>query len=131
MDLLFCLERIVSDFRHLFNSQNFTLFHAFIFGLIANPSGGTLTCLYQSSPSQTRYWSFVKFLSRGKCNADAVAILLIKRIQQHFKHSVYVYDETKAHKTGNAQWGLHFFRNFSYHRHLLNNTLEKNADIQQ
>ena len=131
MDLLFCLERIVSDFRHLFNSQNFTLFHAFIFGLIANPSGGTLTRLYQSSPSQTRYWSFVKFLSRGKCNADAVAILLIKRIQQHFKHSVYVYDETKAHKTGNVQWGLHFFRNFSYQRHLLNNTLEKNADIQQ
>ena len=81
MDLLFCLEHIISDFRHLFNSQNFRLFHAFIFGLIANPGGGTLTRLYQSSPSQTRYWSFVKFLSRGKWNADAVAILLIKRIQ--------------------------------------------------
>ena len=120
MDLLFCLEGIISDFRHLFNSQNFMLFHAFIFGLIANPGGGTLTRLYQSSPSQTRYWSFVKFLSRGKWNADAVAILLIKRIQQHFKHSVYVYDETKADKTGNAQWGLHFFRNFSYQRRRVN-----------
>ncbi|MCY3741673.1 MAG: hypothetical protein OXH00_11690 [Candidatus Poribacteria bacterium] len=36
MDLLFCLGDILSDFRHLFNQQNFALFKAFIFGFIAN-----------------------------------------------------------------------------------------------
>ena len=30
-----------------------------------------------------------------------------------FTQWVYVYDETKALKTGKSQWGLHFFRNFS------------------
>ena len=120
MNLLFCLGDILSDFRHLFNQQNFALFQAFIFGFIANRGNGTLTELYQSSASQTRYWSFPKFLSRGKWNADAVAALLIKRIQHLFDDSVYVYDETKALKTGKSQWGLHFFRNFSYQRHRVN-----------
>ena len=122
MDLLLCLERILSDFRHLFNSQNFSLFCGFIFGFIGNPTGtGTLTRLYQSSASKTRYWSFVKFLSRGKWEvSDAVAALLIKQIQQAFANWVYVYDETKALKTGKAQWGLHFFRNFSYQKHRVN-----------
>ena len=49
MDLLFCLRDILSDFRHLFNQQNFTVFQAFIFGFIANKGTGTLTDLYQSS----------------------------------------------------------------------------------
>ena len=120
MDLLFCLESILSDFRHLFNQQNFALFQAFIFGFIANRGNGTLTELYQSSASETRYWSFPKFLSRGKWNADAVAALLIKHIQHLFDDSVYVYDETKALKTGKSQWGLHFFRNHSYQRHRVN-----------
>ena len=61
MDLLFCLERILTDFRHLFNSQNrIMLFEAFIIGLITDTQGGTLTHLYQASASQTRYWSFPK-----------------------------------------------------------------------
>ena len=121
MDLLFCLRDILSEFRHLFNQQSFALFQAFIFGLIANKgTPGTLTSLYQCSGSQTRYWSFPKFLSRGKWNADAVAAVLIKRIQNVFGDWVYVYDETKALKTGKSQWGLHFFRNFSYHRHRVN-----------
>ena len=120
MDLLFCLRDILSDFRHLFNQQNFTLFQAFIFGFIANSGNGTLTELYQSSGSQTQYWSFPKFLSRGKWNADAVAALLIKRIQHLFEDWVYVYDETKALKTGKTQWGLHFFRNCSYQKHRVN-----------
>ncbi len=64
MDLLLCLESILSDFRHLFNQQNFALFQAFIFGFIANRGNGTLTELYQSSASETKYWSFPKFLSR-------------------------------------------------------------------
>ena len=120
MDLLLHLERIISDFRHLFNQQNFALFQAFIFGFIANRGNGTLTELYQSSASKTQYWSFPKFLSRGKWNADAVAAVLIRRIQQSFSTWVYVYDETKALKTGASQWGLHFFRNFSYQRHRVN-----------
>ena len=120
MDLLFCLGDILSDFRHLFNQQNFALFEAFIFGFIANRGTGTLTELYQCSASETRYWSFPKFLSRGKWNADAVAALLIRRIQGLYGTWVYAYDETKALKTGKSQWGLHFFRNCSYQRHRVN-----------
>ena len=120
MNLLFCLGDILSDFRLLFNQQNFLLFEAFIFGFIANRGNATLTELYQCSASETKYWSFPKFLSRGKWSADAVAALLIKRIQPLFKEWVYVYDETKALKTGNSQWGLHFFRNFSYQKHRVN-----------
>ena len=120
MDLLFCLGDILSDFRHLFNQQNFALFQAFIFGFIANKGNGTLTYLYQSSGSETKYWSFPKFLSRGQWNADAVAAVLIRRIQHLFRDWVYVYDETKALKTGKCQWGLHFFRNFSYQKHRVN-----------
>ena len=120
MNLLFCLEGILSDFRHLFNQQNFALFQAFIFGFIANRGNGTLTDLYQSSASETKYWSFPKFLSRGQWNADAVAAVLVKRIQRDFPSWVYVYDETKALKTGMAQWGLHFFRNFSYQKRRVN-----------
>ena len=120
MDLLFCLRDILSDFRHLFNQQNFALFKAFIFGFIANRGSGRLTELYQSGASETKYWSFPKFLSRGQWNADAVAALLIRRIQRLFQEWVYVYDETKALKTGKTQWGLHFFRNFSYQKHHVN-----------
>ena len=50
MDLLFCLDRILTDFRHLFNTQNFVLFCAFIIGLIANSGRGTVTNIYQASP---------------------------------------------------------------------------------
>ncbi len=120
MTLLFCLEDILSNFRHLFNQQNFALFQAFIFGFIANRGNATLTDLYQCSASETQYWSFPKFLSRGKWNADAVAGVLIRGIQHYFPDWVYVYDETKALKTGIAQWGLHFFRNFSYQKRRVN-----------
>ena len=116
MDLLFCLRDILSDFRHLFNQQNFALFEAFIFGFIANSGRGTLTELYPCSASETKYWSFPKFLSRGHWNADAVAGVLIRRIQHNFREWVYVYDNTKALKTGTSHWGLHFFRNFSYQK---------------
>ena len=121
MPLLLHLESIVSDFRHLFNHQNFVLFQAFVFGFMTQTNGGALTHLYQSSSSQSRYWSFPKFLSRGKWDADAVAMWLIKRIQHVFADWVYVYDTTRALKTGKSQWGLHFFRNFSYHsKHRVN-----------
>ena len=63
MELLFYLKTILSEFRHLFNAQNFSLFQAFIIGLMTHTDGGVLTHLYQASTSQTRYWSFPKFLS--------------------------------------------------------------------
>ena len=121
MDLLFCLKSILSDFRHLFNKQNYTLFCEFIYGLINTPGNpGTLTSIYQASGSEKRYWSLPKFLSRGKWDADAVGVSLIKQIQQRFQHWIFVYDTSKALKTGEAQWGLHFFRNFSYQKHRVN-----------
>ena len=120
MHLLLHLESILSDFRFMFNSQNFALFQAFIYGFITHTREGTLTQLYQSSASQTRYWSFPKFLSRGKWDPDAVAAHLIGYIQGIFDTWVYVYDETQALKTGDSQWGLHFFRNFSYQKHRVN-----------
>ena len=60
MNLLLHLESILSDFRFMFNSQNFALFQAFIYGFITHTREGTLTQLYQSSASQTRYWSLPK-----------------------------------------------------------------------
>ena len=120
MNLLFCLGDILSDFRHLFNQQNFALFQAMICGFIGNTHGGTLTRLYQSSFSETKYWSFTKFLSRGVWDVDAVAARLIEKIQEVFTHWVYVYDLTSALKTGKKQYGLHFFRNFKYQKGRLN-----------
>ena len=120
MNLLLHLESILSDFRHLFNSQNFALFQALIVGFMTQTNGGALTHLYQSSPSKTRYWSFPKFFSRGNWDSDAVAACLLKRIQQVFPDWVYVYDETHAQKMGASQYGLHFFRNFKYQRRSVN-----------
>ena len=77
MPLLLHLESILSDFRFMFNSQNFALFEAFLYGFMTDTGGGALTQLYQSSASQTRYGSMPKFLSRGKWDTDAVAVHLI------------------------------------------------------
>ena len=38
-------NRILTDFRHLFNTQNFALFHAVIIGLIAHSGRGTVTSI--------------------------------------------------------------------------------------
>ena len=43
-----------------------------------------------------------------------------KTTSTDFAAWVYVYDTTKALKTGKSQWGLHFFRNFSYQKHRVN-----------
>lgn len=56
----------------------------------------------------------IKFLSRSKWNADALAITLIKLLQSIIKDWVYVYDETHSIKTGKSQFGLHFFPNHKY-----------------
>ena len=62
MNLLFCLEDILSDFRHLFNQQNCALFQAFSFGFIASRGGGTLTELYQSSASYLNFYLSTLYL---------------------------------------------------------------------
>ena len=79
MNLLFCLEDILSYFRPLFNQQNFAFFQTMIRGFIANTHGGTLTRLYQSSFAKTKYWFRTKFLSRGEWDVDAVAARLVEK----------------------------------------------------
>jgi hypothetical protein len=58
----------------------------------------------------------VKFLSRGKWDADFLAQKLLCLIQKYYENWVYIYDETHAIKTGKAQFGLHFFRNYRYQK---------------
>jgi len=116
MDIFSTLNAVLGLFRPLFNSQGYALFCAFILGFIFNPGRKTVTGVYQASGSKKRYWSFVKFLSRGKWDADIVAQQLIKLLQGVFKKWAYVYDETHATKTGKSQFGLHFFRNHKYQK---------------
>ena len=116
MDILPILNEVISSFRPLFNVQGYALFCSFILGFIFHPGRKTVTGIYQASGSSKRYWSFVKFLSRGKWDADALAQWLIKLLQSVFKKWVYVYDETHAIKTGKSQFGLHFFRNHKYQK---------------
>ena len=106
MCLIFCLSDILTQFRPLFNRQNFTLFCTFIVGLITHRHRATVTGVYQAIRPKSGYNSLVKFLSRGKWDADAVAQHLIKLLQQQFDNYVYVYDETRAIKTGEKQFGL-------------------------
>ena len=116
MHLIFCLTDILTQFRPLFNRQNFALFCTFIVGLITHQHRATMTGIYQAIRPKSGYNSLVKFLSRGKWEADAVAQHLIKLLQQHFDNWVYVYDETRSIKTGNKQFGLHFFKNHRYQK---------------
>ena len=110
------LYAILSVFRPLFNSQNYPLFCAFIMGFILHPGRKTVTGICQANGSKKRYWSLVKFLSRGKWDANELAIMMLKRLQNIFEDWVYVYDETHAAKTGKSQFGLHFFRNHKYQK---------------
>ena len=73
MCLIFCLSVILTEFRPLFKYQNFHLFSVFVVGLINQREGATLTGIYQAVDPKTGYYSLVKFLSRGKWDADAVA----------------------------------------------------------
>ena len=116
MSLIFCLAGILTDFRPLFNRQNFALFCTFIIGFITYRHRATVTGIYQAVGPTTGYDSLVKFLSRGKWDADAIAHHLIKRLQGMFDNWVYVYDETHAIKTGHKQFGRHLFRNHRYHK---------------
>ncbi len=114
MYLIFCLNTILTQFRPLFNRQNFALFCTFIVGLITHRDCATITGIYQAVRPKSGYGSLVKFLSRGKWDADAVAKRLIQLLQGRFDNWVYVYDEIHAKKTGAEQFGLHFFRNHRY-----------------
>jgi hypothetical protein len=110
------LYAILSVFRPLFNSQNYPLFCAFIMGFILHPGRKTVTGICKANRARKRYWSLVKFLSRGKWNADELATMMLRRLQNIFEDWVYVYDETHAVKTGKSQFGLHFFRNHKYQK---------------
>ena len=116
MHLIFCLTHILTDFRPLFNRQNFALFCTFMVGLMTHRHRATVTGIYQAVRPKTGYNSLVKFLSRGKWDADEVAQHLIQLLQHRFDKWVYVYDETHAIKTGAKQFGLHFFRNHRYQK---------------
>ena len=120
MSLIFCLTSILTEFRPLFNRQSYHLFCLFVMGLMTHRHRATLTRIYQAVASQTGYHSLVKFIARGKWDADAVARRLIQVIHRHFDNWVYVYDETHAIKTGHRQWGLHFFRNHRYSKRNVN-----------
>ena len=110
MCLIFCLSVILTDFRPLFKCQNFHLFCVFVVGLIHQREGATLTGIYQAVGPKTGYHSLVKFLSRGKWDADAVAHHLLKLLQGCFGSRVYVYDETRALKTGRDTIWTSFFQ---------------------
>ena len=78
MPPIFCLAGILTDFRPLFNRQNFHLFCIFIVGLISPRHCATLTGIYQAVRPQIGYYSLVKFLSRGKGDADKEVTISIK-----------------------------------------------------
>jgi len=114
MNIISSINDLLTLFQPLFNSQGYVLFCGFIMGILCHPKRKTVTGIYQASSSKKKYWSMVKFLSRGKWNSDDLALKLLQLIQKHFEKWVYVYDETHAIKTGKAQFGLHFFRNYRY-----------------
>ena len=116
MNVISIINDILVFFQPLFNSQGYALFCSFILGILCYPKRKTISGIYLASPSKARYWSMVKFLSRGKWDADLLAQRLLCLIQKHYENWVYIYDETHAIKTGKAQFGLHFFRNYRYQK---------------
>lgn len=114
MNVISSINDLLTFFQPLFNSQGYALFCSFILGIICYPKRKTITGIYQACPSKSKYWSMVKFLSRGKWDADNLAKKLLSMIQKQYENWVYIYDETHTIKTGKAQFGLHFFRNYRY-----------------
>ncbi len=121
------LYNILNAFRYLFNIQSYAiqsyaiqsyaLFSAFILGIMFSNERKNVTGICKVTNPQ-KYWSMVKFLSRSKWNADALAITLIKLLQSIIKD--WVYDETHTIKTGKSQFGLHFFKNHKYNKKNMN-----------
>jgi len=116
MDTLSLLDPLLYRFRDLFGSQNFLLFCAYVWGVILCRDRHTVTGIYQASAAQCQYWSFPKFLSRGKWNWELVCQRLIWIVLFYLPNYVYVYDHTHAIKTGKKQFGLHFFHNHRYQK---------------
>lgn len=114
MNIISSINDLLTFFQPLFNSQGYVLFCGFIMGILCHPKRKTITGIYQASPSKRKYWSMVKFLSRGVWSSDDLALKLLQLIQKHYQKWVYVYDQTHTIKTGKTQFGLHFFRNYSY-----------------
>jgi hypothetical protein len=116
METFALLDSVLYCFRDLFGSQNFLLFCAYVWGVITCTGRHTVSGIYQASASDTQYWSFPKFLSRGKWDWQQVCQRLIGVILSYLPQWVYVYDHTHAVKTGEKQFGLHFFRNHRYRK---------------
>lgn len=116
MDVSALLTQTIYQFRDLFGSQNFALFAAYIWGVVLCEGRHTVTGIYLASRPATRYWSLVKFLSRGRWDAAQVVRRLLQVLLPYIPDRIYVYDHTHAIKTGTHQWGLHFFRNHRYRR---------------
>jgi hypothetical protein len=116
MNIISSINDLLAFFQPLFNAQGYALFCSFILGILCYPKRKTITGIYLASSPKSKYWSMVKFLSRGKWDVNALALKLLQLIQKHFENWVYVYDETHAIKTGKAQFGLHFFRNYRYQK---------------
>jgi hypothetical protein len=100
----------------LFGSQNFALFSAYVWGVILCQGRHTVTGIYLASQPEGRYWSLVKFLSRGQWDETMVVQRLIGLILEYVSDWVYIYDHTHSLKTGEKQFGLHFFRNHRYRK---------------
>ena len=116
METVTLLETVLYRFRDLFGSQNFSLFCAYIYGVILCETRQCVTQIYRASGSNFgfSYWSLVKFLSRGVWDWQRVCARLIEIILSYVSDRLYLYDHTYAIKTGKKQFGLRFFRNYRY-----------------
>lgn len=114
METVALLDMILYRFRDLFGSQNFSLFCAYIYGVITCEGRHTVTEIYRASACGVSYWSMVKFLSRGHWDWQRVCARLIAIIIAYVPDRLYLYDHTYAIKTGQKQFGLRFFRNYRY-----------------
>ena len=115
METVALLEMTLYRFRDLFGSQNFSLFCAYIYGVISCEGRQCVTQIYcASGSSRVSYWSLVKFLCRGQWDWQGVCARLIEIISAYVPDRLYLYDHTYATKTGKKQFGLRFFRNYRY-----------------
>ena len=109
METVALLEIVLYRFRDLFGSQNFSLFCAYLYGVILCCGRHSVTQIYLASGCEVSYWSLLKFLSRGKWDWQKVCGRLIRIILVYVPDRLYLYDHTYAVKTGKQQFGLQFF----------------------
>ena len=114
METVALLDMVLYRFRDLFGSQNFSLFCAYLYGVILCEGRHSVTQIYLASGCEVSYWSLLKFLSRGKWDRHKVCGRLIRIILAYVPDRLYLYDHTYAVKTGKKQFGLQFFRNYRY-----------------